>query len=138
VTAMPTSMRAYAMVQLSGLLENTITELHNTARKRNAEAIHKVRVSIRRLLQALKTFAQYVPEKARHQVHEELRGVLKAAGDVRDCDVLLEMLEDSGVALGPFRKQRTAMKQELLAKIHPLLPPDVSKRWRDELGISTP
>ncbi len=134
----PTTIRVYATAQLAGLLENTIVELHNTARVKNAEAIHRVRVAIRRMLQGFKTFAQYLPEEAKDRVHEELRGVLKAAGAVRDCDVLLEMLAGSSVALAPFRKQRTAMKRELLAKIHPLLARDVSKRWREELGIPAP
>jgi CHAD domain-containing protein len=130
-----TGMRDYAMHQVSGLVESTITELHNTARMRNAEAIHGLRVSIRRLLQALKTFSQYLPEEAREGVEEELRAVIKASGGLRDCDVLIEKLADSGVALDPFRRQRTELKKELLATIEPLLDAGLSKRWRTGLGV---
>jgi CHAD domain-containing protein len=131
----PTSMHAYAMRQVSGLLETTIKELRNTARARDAEAIHELRVSIRRLLQALKTFAQYLPKEARERFRDELHSVIKASGGVRDCDVLIEMLADSGVALDTFHQQRTELKKELLATIEPLLDGDLSGRWRTDLGI---
>jgi len=131
----PTSMRSYAMRQVSGLLEAAIKELRNTAHTRDAEAIHGLRVSIRRLFQALKTFAQYLPEEARDGIEDELRAVIKAAGRARDCDVLLEMLADSDVELSVLHQQRTELKRELLAAIQPLLETSLSKRWRSGLGI---
>jgi CHAD domain-containing protein len=131
----PTSMHGYAIHQISGLLRRTVMELRNTARVRDAEAIHELRVSIRRLLQALKTFAQYLPDEARDRVHDELRPVIKAAGAVRDCDVVLEMLADSGMNLDAIHRQRTDLKRELLATIQPLLKASPSARWRTGLGI---
>ena len=131
----PTSMRDYAIHQISGLVRRTVTELRNTARVRDADAIHELRVSIRRLLQALKTFAQYLPVEARDRVRDELRPVIKAAGAVRDCDVVLEMLADSGMALDAVHRQRTELQRELLATIQPLLKVNPFKRWRTGLGI---
>jgi CHAD domain-containing protein len=131
----PASMRAYALHQVSGLLETTITELRNTARVRDAEAIHELRVSIRRLLQALKTFAQYLPEAASGEIQGELHAIIKATGGLRDCDVLIGMLAESGMSLDTIRRQRTELKRELLATIQPLLKANVSKRWRTGLGI---
>jgi CHAD domain-containing protein len=134
----PASMGDYAIHHISGLLNRTVTELRKTAGVRgvrDAEAIHELRVSIRRLLQALKTFAQYLPVEARDRVQDELRPVIKAAGAVRDCDVVLEMLTDSGMALGTIHRQRTELERELLATIQPLLKANPSTRWRTGLGI---
>jgi triphosphatase len=128
-------VRTYAVHQVSSLLKITVAELHNTAGGRDAEAIHRLRVSIRRLLQALKTFAQYLPKEARDGVEEELRTVIKAAGRARDCDVLLETLADSDVALDAFHRQRTELTRELQAAIQPLLGKNLSRRWRNGLGI---
>jgi len=128
-------MHDYAINQISGLLRRTVTELGKTARVRDAESIHELRVSIRRLLQGLKTFAQYLPLEARYRVRDELRPVIKAAGAVRDCDVVLEMLADSGMVLDAVQRQRAELQRELLATIQPLLKVNPFKRWRTGLGI---
>ncbi|MCK9519208.1 MAG: CHAD domain-containing protein [Dehalococcoidia bacterium] len=57
------------------------------------EALHDMRVAARRMRAALQTFRPYLP--ARLQAYrEELAGVARALGDVRDLDVQLERLSE--------------------------------------------
>lgn len=58
----------------------------------DAETVHELRVAIRRYDAALATFAPFLPEHRIQRVRKLLRRVRRAAGDVRDLDVLRERL----------------------------------------------
>ena len=51
------------------------------------EGVHQMRVAIRRLRAALKTFRDLLPKKARKHFNAELRWLARSLGAVRDADV---------------------------------------------------
>ena len=69
------------------------------------EALHDMRVSARRLKAMMKLFRACFP-KGKFKLHYgRIRGLLRALGDARDCDVFVEMLVEQKQSLVP-RDQR--------------------------------
>src|SRR5688500_15965632 len=57
------------------------------------DAIHKLRVSLRRARSVFRTFASFFPEKARKRAERPLKKIGRLLGSVRDLDALLERIE---------------------------------------------
>jgi len=70
------------------------------ARLHDAEGIHQMRVSARRLRGYLRTFASLVEPEWSDGITRELRWLARALGVVRDLDVLLAKLRDADVGEG--------------------------------------
>lgn len=65
------------------------------------EAVHQMRVSVRRLRATIRLFATVI-HRARTRIYErDLKWLGQAAGEVRDCDVMIELLRASSVNLDP-------------------------------------
>lgn len=69
------------IVQESGAIEGQV------------EAIHDMRVAIRRLRVALSNFAACLPREDRRRLHDRLEHLAHALGGVRDLDVMIAALE---------------------------------------------
>lgn len=59
-----------------------------------AEAVHQLRIWTRRAASTLRLFAPAMPRRAAEKLKRTLRKLRRAAGEVRDCDVYLEQLQD--------------------------------------------
>jgi CHAD domain-containing protein len=90
-------IRQYARAELGARLERVLAELERAVATPDADAVHDLRVSIRRYLQGARVFGALLPGKARRKVRDQLREVLDAAGGVRDCDIMLELLTAEGL-----------------------------------------
>jgi CHAD domain-containing protein len=62
-------------------------------KSRREEAIHQLRIWTRRAAAALRLFEPLVPRSAGKKMKKSLRMLRAAAGEERDCDVLLERLQ---------------------------------------------
>jgi CHAD domain-containing protein len=88
------------------------------------EAIHDLRVAIRRFLQCLACFEQFFDAGVRKKAFRRLKKLLKRCGAVRDCDISIELLKEA--AAGPHRAiarleaMRLEAGRELVARL---------KRW---------
>ncbi len=58
------------------------------------DEVHDVRVSIRRLDQGLKIFRDQLPSKRVRALRKRLKATLKLAGEVRDRDIALSLIEE--------------------------------------------
>jgi len=67
-------------------------QARRTLKSDDAEAVHDLRVAIRRFLQALQVFKTLLPGKERKKGRRSLKLLLTGAGAVRDCDVTLHFL----------------------------------------------
>jgi CHAD domain-containing protein len=59
----------------------------------NIEALHDMRVASRRVQAVLKIFRAAFPKKKFKIEYNEIRGLIRALGEVRDYDVFIEKLE---------------------------------------------
>ncbi len=63
----------------------------------SAEAIHQLRVSIRRLTESMRSLEEWVKSKRAGKLRDRLRPLMKAAGETRNFDVAVELCLKSPV-----------------------------------------
>jgi len=83
----------------------------------DAEAIHGLRVSIRRFTQCLRIFDQLLDPAAPKQLRKRLRKLMDRCAAARNCDVALDLLGQVGLAKSPsvskLQKARTQAERDL-------------------------
>lgn len=95
------SIRAHAEEQAKSLLRRFREEAKRTARQPDADAVHDLRVSIRRLTQCLRTFSQFLPGRRTRKTRRGLKRLMGLAAEVRNRDITIEFLERAGSPPGP-------------------------------------
>ena len=121
------NMREYARLQTRILLRSLASQVNRAAQTGDADAIHDLRVAIRRLSRCLRVFAQFYPGRSWKPVRRRLADLMDACGSVRDRDIAIGLLEKSGVpAASPLVRrldaERRAADEELRREL---------RRWKD-------
>jgi CHAD domain-containing protein len=117
-------MRKFTHSQVDTLLRRLSAQVKRTAETTDADAVHDLRVAIRRLSRALRSFAQFFPGKQWKRIRKELSSLMDAAGALRDSDVALELLEKAGVA----KRARAALALQSSRR-------DAETKLREELQL---
>ncbi len=73
------------------------------------EHVHQLRVASRRAVAAIKLYYKFLPGKSRKSICRRLKEIRRAAGNARDCDVLLQRHE---------QQAETEQSQTLLKEIY--------------------
>jgi len=113
-------------------LERLAFQVNSTTRSPVPEAVHELRVAIRRSIQALTVFKACFPRRETKRVRKELKEILTAAGAVRDCDIAAKVLSKiqppgSAALAQQFRTDRKVKEKSLIALL---------KRWAARKSIS--
>ena len=87
----------FAEVSLASRLTKLVEQAERCYATPDADAVHDLRVAIRRFSQALRIFKTLVDAKAVKQMRRALKRVMDAAAVVRDLDVGIERLIEEGV-----------------------------------------
>jgi CHAD domain-containing protein len=91
----------FAVKETRGYLRQFKKHLRHTAKHpEDPEAIHDLRVSIRRLSQCFRIFRELLAPAPVKKLRRRLRKVMDSCGAVRNCDVALDLLHQSGIAHG--------------------------------------
>lgn len=133
-------MPAYAVQQAAARLDRLGYELGRTNKSTDAEAVHDLRVSIRRFVTCLRLFGQYFPGKNAKKARKRLREILQLAGAVRDLDIAVELgrqagLEQENPLLEAWLKQRNQAARKLGAAVKRAVKSDLSNKWRGQLKL---
>jgi CHAD domain-containing protein len=134
------SMREYVRVQTGILLGGLSSQVNRTARTGDAEAIHDLRVAVRRLSRCLRVFAPFYPGRSWKPMRRRLAGLMDACGSVRDRDIAIELLEKAGVpAASPLIRQldeeRRTADGELRRALRRWKKDGFSRRWSERLEL---
>ena len=133
-------MPEFARLQVARLLRRLAARVKQTAESADAEAVHGLRVAVRRLSRALRSFAQFFPGKSWKRIRKRLSGLLNLTAAVRDNDVALELLEKAGiskrarVALAVAKRRREA-ELNLRLELRAWLTHNFAREWRGELEL---
>jgi len=106
----------------------------------DADSVHDLRVAIRRLSRALRSFAQFFSGKQWKRIRKELSQLMDAAAAVRDNDVALELIDKAGagkrarVALTLQARRREA-EAELREELQNWQGRGFSREWREALEL---
>ena len=136
--AMP--IRAYAHGQAGDLLRRMAFQAGRAARVKDEEAVHDLRVSIRRLSQCLRVFEQFLPRDRAKRLRRKLSGIMDLASEVRNRDIALKLLRAGGVpaesALASALSQDRGERARLLtAGLKRWSRRESEKKWRARLGL---
>jgi CHAD domain-containing protein len=91
--SMPVEKAArHALEVRLGVVRDLLPKAVHEADK-DTEHVHQLRVGTRRARAALRIFAPYLPDKMHKALRKALRKLRRAAGDARDWDVFLDMVQ---------------------------------------------
>ena len=130
------TIRAFGLRCAGSMLDQAVYQMAHVIRVHDEEAVHKMRVSIRRLQQALRLFRDFVDERQSRRLRKRLRRVLKAAAEVRNRDIGAKLLAKTGAPaelVGRFDSDRKSQMQELLRLLRSGRRDH--GRWRTRLGL---
>jgi len=132
-------MREFALTQTAVLLRRLAFQVR-AAGDGTMDNVHDLRVSIRRFSRCLRVFAQFYPGHTAKKVRQRLSRLMNAAGDVRDCDIALQLLAEAGIAppeplavhLEEGRRQAGLRLQFELRRFRSA---NFSHKWRTQLDL---
>ena len=125
-------MHEYAYWQTATLLRRLANETSKTARASDADAVHDLRVAIRRMKTCLGLFGRFYPGPGKKELKKKLKHLMHACAEVRDRDIALELLTEAGApstaaAVRRLSAERTAAERDLANEL---------KRWKSGRSIS--
>jgi len=129
----------FAVQQATKLLDDLSKEMGKAAKHPDPDAIHDVRVAIRRLRQCLDVFSAAFPGPAAQKIDRRLAKVLNAAGELRNLDIAIELLKESRLPRTAglsrrIRTDRTKGAKEFTRILAKLDDGGVPKEWRARLS----
>lgn len=80
-----------AVFQARALVWKLTSQIRTSLKKDDGEAIHDLRVSIRRLTQALSVFEPCFSGREIRKARRRLKRIITAAGLVRNCDIATKL-----------------------------------------------
>ena len=133
--------KSLAADRVTRLLERLAYQISSARHSRGEEAVHDLRVAIRRLLQALAVFKPQLASKELKKIRRSLKDTMALAGEVRDCDVVLRCLPDfrspgAAALREKFQVRRKAAERALLSALSRWLARGTSSKWREKLEIA--
>ena len=133
-------IRDHAAGQTSTLLRRLAFQANRTARLSDADAVHDLRVSVRRLAQCLRIFGQFFPRERGKKFQHRLRTVMDLASAVRDRDIALELLaaaripSDSAL-VQVLSQERAGAERSLVGTLERWSRRGFQKKWRSRLEL---
>jgi len=127
--------RTFAVTQTGRLLKRLAFQVNATIHQHGADAIHHLRVAIRRFSQAVAVFKPWFPQKESRKIRRRLKEILALAGAVRDCDIALAILaahEETSLAV-ELRARRKRAERALIATLKQWVARTSVSKWRQAL-----
>lgn len=130
----------YATVQASRRLNRFAFELRRAAKSGDADAIHDLRVSIRRLSQCLRVFGQFFPARDSRKIRRRLRLTMDMAAELRNRDITLTLLNEAGAGADTplcrkIAEDRKEAEREFTESIRRWGRREFSAKWRRRLRL---
>lgn len=135
------TIEEHARMQTGLLLRRLALQVNRAAKSCDEEAVHDLRVSIRRLNRCLRVFSPFYPDGTWKKIRRRLKTLMEAAGPVRDMDIAMEFLAEMGVGKhSPLARRlagsRRAARRELVREVRSWKERGFAKKWRTTLGLN--
>jgi CHAD domain-containing protein len=110
---------AFARAQVKARLQVFLDAAAHAAKHPDEpEAVHDLRVSIRRLTQCLRTFRRLFHRGPLQKVRRRLHKLMRLCAAVRTCDVALELLAHAGITQGSSTSRLAHARTEARQTLH--------------------
>jgi CHAD domain-containing protein len=129
----------FAADSVTKLLERLAFRIHHVRQNGDVEAVHDLRVAIRRFGQSLVLFKNVFAGKEVKKIRRRLKELMKLTNEARDCDVGIELLSESELAGAPslverLRKRRKEAMRLLVPELRRWSARKTSSKWRAALN----
>jgi CHAD domain-containing protein len=129
------TMREFAVGKILALMDDLLSAMKHAVDAPDEEAVHKVRVAIRRFQQALRLFRQYLKASGVERVKAKLHAIMQIAGELRNRDIAIALTKDAGANTIVLADQRAEFDRQFTALVRPLTYPGLGDKWRRQLGL---
>src|SRR5438105_1154036 len=133
--------RKFASDQAVRRLGRLAFQINQTVKSRDAEAVHDLRVAVRRFSQVLRVFKPCFRGKEARRIRRELKQMMDLAGEVRNCDIALKLIAKSRrriTGLPPkVQDLRREGEQALIAFLRHWVDRKSSLKWRGVVKSTT-
>ena len=134
--------RKFALDQAERRLGRLALQINRTAESRDAEAVHDLRVALRRFSQVLRIFKPCFRGKEARKIRRELKQMMGLAGEVRNCDIALKLMAKAHrrdtTGLPPkIKNLRREGERSLIAFLRHWIDRKSSLKWRGVLASTT-
>ena len=131
-------IQTYAIDQGTKLLRRLAHRLNQAASSPDPDAVHDLRVAIRRFQQFLRVFCQFLPDRTARKIRRRLRKIMKSAGEVRNRDIAAMLLKEtdsrSSLELSTsLARRRLQAEQDLVGLLNRLQKSDFERKWHAKL-----
>jgi CHAD domain-containing protein len=136
--AVPTETRKFAAEQTCKLLRRLAFQVNRGVKSHDADAIHDLRVSIRRFSQALVVFKPSFRGKEMRKIRQRLKRIMVPAGEVRNYDIALKLvskspLKDPSELRSKLQGRRKESERALISLLKRWTERKSSQKWRVEM-----
>ena len=133
-------IRPYARRQAAARLDRLAYEIGRSRKSADVEAVHDLRVSIRRLMSCLKSFPEFFSSAGKRKVRRRLREIMALAGEVRDLDIAIELGRQAGLPeeselLAKLAGERAEAAGRLRLLLKHSVKRGMTEKWRGRLGL---
>ena len=129
-------MDRFASAQASRLLGKLAFQVRRAAKHPDEDAIHDLRVAIRRFSQCLREFRAFFPKHEVKRILKQLDRLMDLAGEMRNRDIAIGILGVSETSLaGRMRDEREHAKSALASALVEWRRRDFSRKWRPWLEV---
>jgi len=133
-------VREHAREQARALVERLGRQAAKAAEASGPDAVHDLRVAIRRFGQCLRVFAPFFPARRRKRVRRRLRCMMDLAGEVRNRDLALELVAGAGVpprsaVVRRLTVERREAERAIRAALARWQRRNIPHRWRAQLEL---
>ena len=134
-------IRDFAVQQINRLLSNLAFEAHRATRSRDPEAIHDLRVGIRRFGEALRLFPEFFPGWEIKKIRKRLDRMMNLTSEIRNRDIALDYLDkekakDPGLR-ARLQRDRRIHEREFTRMMRRWTSRDFSAKWRSGLSLNS-
>ena len=132
-------MKQFVRLQTSERLKKLESELKNAFDlPEDPDAIHDLRVAIRRLNQTLRVFMAWLDARRVKKFRGRLKKLMERCGAVRNCDIAMEVLkaaewQDEALSQG-LEKERTHTHKRMCKTLRKWHHSHRAQRWREKLA----
>jgi CHAD domain-containing protein len=136
-------MARFSAEQSTGFLRALMLESGRAVKSCGMEAVHDLRVSLRKFRQILKVLKQWIPHGESRLLRSEMKELMARAGKVRDFDIALALLREihppeNRRILTEIHEAREAAAHALQACIRDFRRRDTAAAWRRSLKLHKP
>jgi triphosphatase len=134
------SIVRFSAEQSTGFLRSLMLEAGRAARSGGVEAVHDLRVAVRKFRQILKILKPWMPREESKLLRSQMKELMARAGAVRDRDIAVALLRKIHVPknrriLTEIHQERESAAQALQARIRNFRHRDTAAAWRRALDV---